>query len=129
MIINHPDVVAKVREQVLRYEKALISNDIKELDELFWDSPYTVRLGGKENLFGYSQIQAFRQGRASRGLDRTIEQISIVAFGSEMACAHVIFSRRGEPLGRQTQTWVKLEGVWRVVSAHVSAMMSDCSTA
>ena len=50
MEINLPEVVAEVRAQFDRYERALTSNDIDTLNELFWDSPYTIRYGIGEQL-------------------------------------------------------------------------------
>jgi hypothetical protein len=41
--INIPDVVAEVTAAFMRYEAALTSNDVDVLDELFWDSPLTIR--------------------------------------------------------------------------------------
>jgi hypothetical protein len=35
-----------------RYEQALVSNDVAVLDELFWNSPHTLRYGVGENLYG-----------------------------------------------------------------------------
>jgi len=35
--------------------------------------------------------------------------------------ANALFRRAGvAKLGRQSQTWVKLDGAWKVISAHVS---------
>ena len=36
-----------------RYEKALNSNDVATLDELFWKSPHTLRYGVGEQLYGW----------------------------------------------------------------------------
>jgi len=63
MEIDLPDVVAEVTEQFARYEKALVTNDIAVLDELFRDDPRTLRYGGGENLYGYRAITAFRAAR------------------------------------------------------------------
>ena len=43
MEINLPDVVAEVTAAFERYEAALVTNDIAVLNELFWDSPLTLR--------------------------------------------------------------------------------------
>ena len=45
MNINIPDVVAEVTAAFQRYEKALNGNDVTVLDELFWNSPHTLRYG------------------------------------------------------------------------------------
>ena len=60
MNINIPEVVAEVTAAFQRYEKALNGNDVTVLDELFWNSPHTLRYGVGEQLYGYDQIAAFR---------------------------------------------------------------------
>jgi len=49
--INLPDVLAEVTAAFERYEAALVSNDIGTLNELFRNSPLTVRYGVAENLY------------------------------------------------------------------------------
>lgn len=49
-------MVAEVRDQFLRYEAAFVANDIATLDQLFWDSPWAVRMGAGENLYGHESI-------------------------------------------------------------------------
>ena len=61
--INLPEVLAEVTAAFMRYEAALVSNDVAVLDELFWNSPHTIRYGAGENLYGYEAIQAFRSSR------------------------------------------------------------------
>ncbi len=121
--INLPDVHAQVSAVFARYEQALVSNDVAVLDELFWNSPHTLRYGATENLYGYDAIQAFRAGRPSVGLQREILQTVITTYGQDFATANVEFQRVGSAkTGRQSQTWVRtLEG-WRVVAAHVSLL-------
>lgn len=120
MELNLDDVVAEVTAALERYEDALVNNRVDVLDELFWDSPHTVRLGASENLYGTDEIQAFRRSRPSRGLARTVTRTQITTFGRDFAVAHREFHREGQAPGRQTQTWVRMPEGWRVVSAHVS---------
>ena len=121
--VNLPDVVAEVTAVFMRYEAALVSNDVAVLDELFWDSPLTIRYGAGENLYGYQAIQAFRSARPSKGLARRLQNTQITTYGHDMAVAHTEFTRDSTPrIGRQTQTWVRMPQGWRVVSAHVSLM-------
>jgi len=68
MEIDLPEVVAEVTAAFERYEKALVSNDVAILDELFRNDPRTIRYGGNENLYGYAEIAAFRSARPSAGL-------------------------------------------------------------
>jgi len=119
--INLPDVVAEVTAAFSRYEDALVTNRIDVLDELFWPSPVTVRYGAGENLVGIDAIRAFRAARPSAGLARTLAATVITTFGRDFATAMTEFRRDGNPaIGRQSQTWVRLAGGWRVVAAHVS---------
>ncbi len=121
--INLPDVVAEVSFQFARYEQALVSNDIAVLDELFWDSPHTLRYGATENLYGADEIKAFRAGRPAQGLERVLLKTVITTFGHDMATANVEFQRDGSSRsGRQSQTWLRTPEGWRVVSAHVSLL-------
>ena len=68
MDINLPDVLAEVQIQFARYEKALVGNDVAELDALFWNSPHTLRYGATENLYGFDAICAFPAARPATGL-------------------------------------------------------------
>jgi len=121
--INLPDVLAEVSAAFMRYEKALISNDVAVLDELFWNSPHTLRYGATENLYGYTEIQAFRAGRPAQGLERVLLKTVITSYGRDMATANVEFQRKGSPrTGRQSQTWLRTKDGWRVVAAHVSLL-------
>jgi hypothetical protein len=83
--VNRPDILAAVEALFGRYEAALVANDVAVLDELFWDSPSTVRFG-------------CRRDPVSAEFRRT-------ASGTT---------------GRQQQTWMRTDGGWRIVAAHVS---------
>jgi hypothetical protein len=121
--INVPEVVAEVQAAFDRYEQALVSNDVQVLDELFWRSPHTIRYGATENLYGYDEIQAFRAARPSQGLARTLTRTVITTYGHDAATANTEFWREGsDRVGRQSQTWLRTDDGWRVVSAHVSLM-------
>ncbi len=121
--INLPDVVAELTAQFARYEKALTGNDVQVLDELFWNSPHTLRYGATENLYGADAIQAFRAGRPAQGLDRVILKTVITTYGHDFATANVEFQRIGSAkTGRQSQSWLRTPEGWRVVAAHVSLL-------
>lgn len=117
-----PEVVADLTAAFLRYETALVTNDVATLDALFHDAPTTIRYGGAENLHGYAAIRAFRAGRAATGLARTLEDTVITTWGHDFGTAATLFRRPGAPgkVGRQMQTWVRFPQGWRVVAAHVS---------
>jgi hypothetical protein len=121
MDINLPEVHAEASAVFARYEDALVNNRVEVLDELFWDSPHTVRYGVAENLVGIEAIRAFRAARSPQGLQRTLANTVITTFGRDFATAMTEFRRAGgtKP-GRQSQTWVRTPQGWRVVAAHVS---------
>lgn len=124
MIINDPATVADVTAQFMRYEAALTTNDVAVLDELFWDSPLTLRYGATEILHGYEEIKAFRAGRPAQGLKRVLLRTVITTYGPDFATANTTFQREGsDKVGRQSQSWALIPDVgWRVVAAHVSLM-------
>ncbi|HEY3224847.1 MAG TPA: oxalurate catabolism protein HpxZ [Pseudolabrys sp.] len=124
MEIDLPEVVAEVKAAFERYEKALVSNDVPVLDELFHDDPRTVRYGATEILYGYDQIKSFRAARSPVALGRKLSRTIITTFGRDFAVASTLYERPSAPgkIGRQTQTWVKFPEGWRVVVGHVSLM-------
>lgn len=124
MDINLPDVLAEVSAEFARYERALTSNDVAVLDELFWNSPHTLRYGVGENLYGYDAIRDFRATRPAQGLQRTVLRTVITTYGRDFATANIEFRRAGsDKIGRQSQTWMRTAEGWRVVSAHVSLLL------
>jgi hypothetical protein len=123
MDINLPEVLAEVQAVCARYEAALVGNDVAVLDELFWDSPHTLRYGVGENLYGYEAIQAFRAGRSPQGLARQVLRTVVTTYGRDCATANIEFQREGSArTGRQSQTWLRTPQGWRVVAAHVSLL-------
>jgi hypothetical protein len=123
MQINIPEVLAEVTRECERYERALVSNDVTVLDELFCNSPHTLRYGVTENLYGYEAICQFRASRPAQGLERTVLKNIITTYGRDFATANVEFQRLGSSKpGRQSQTWVRMPEGWRVVAAHVSLL-------
>ena len=122
MIVNQAGVLKEVTAVFARYEQALMTNNVEELDELFWKSDSTVRYGTTENLYGFSEIAAFRSSRPATGLNRDIVRSVITSFGTDFATTSIEFQRPGGVHGRQSQCWVRLPEGWRVVAAHVSLM-------
>jgi hypothetical protein len=124
MEINRPEVLAEVKDAFVRYEEALVSNDVAALDAVFHDAPSTVRYGVGENLHGYAAIKAFRAARSPFNLARDLEDTVITTYGQDFATASTLFYRKGSvgKVGRQMQTWVRFSEGWRVVAAHVSVI-------
>ncbi len=124
MEINLPAVMAEVQAAFASYEKALMANDVDALQALFWNSPHTIRYGTGENLYGYTEIGAFRAARSPIGLARTTSRTVITTYGHDFATASTLFHRETAPgkVGRQMQTWARTPDGWRVVAAHVSVI-------
>lgn len=123
MQINRSDIHAEVSAVFARYEDALIGNQVDVLDELFWTSAQTVRYGVAENLIGIDAIRAFRLGRPAQGLSRSLHNTVITTYGEDFATAMTEFQRDGSSrIGRQSQTWCRIDGRWVVVAAHVSLL-------
>jgi Protein of unknown function (DUF3225) len=124
MQVDLPDVLAEVTEQFSRYEKALVTNDVAVLDELFRADPRTLRYGGGENLYGHDAIMAFRAARSPVGLMRRTARTLITTYGRDTAVASTLFYRDTAPekVGRQMQTWIRFAEGWKIVAAHVSVI-------
>ena len=123
MEIDLPEILTEVTAQFARYEKALVTNDVAVLDELFRNDKRTLRYGIGENLYGYDAIMAFRAARSPVGLMRKTAQTVITSYGRDAAVASTLFYRDvwgGGRVGRQMQTWVRFPEGWRIVAAHVS---------
>jgi hypothetical protein len=124
MEIDLPEVVAEVTAAFQRYEKALVTNDVATLDDLFRKDSRTIRYGGTEILYGYDEIAAFRAARSPAGLARTLSKTVISTYGRDNGVASTLYYRPTAlgKVGRQMQTWVRFAEGWRVVAAHVSVI-------
>jgi len=121
MQINIPAVKAEVEAAFRRYEAALMANDIEVLNELFWDSPETVRYGPAEALYGFAEIAGYRSARDVSDIARELTRTVITTYGTDHATASTEYRRLSNGrMGRQSQTWVRMPEGWRVVAAHVS---------
>lgn len=124
--INRPEVVQQVTEAFIDYERALLVNEMETLDHYFWDSEHTVRYGVAENLYGAQDIAAYRRVCVPVGRGRELYNTVVSTFGEDYATVSTQF-RDGETarVGRQMQTWARIDGRWQVVAAHVSIDLSS----
>src|SRR5579859_1820420 len=121
MEINLPEPLAEVERASDRYETALVTNDVAVLDELFHNSPHTLRYGAGEQHYGYEAIAAFRAGRPAVNLTRTVTRRVVTTYGRDFATTNIEYSRPTHAgTGRQSQSWVRFPEGWRIVAAHVS---------
>ena len=110
------------RRWTTRSGATLVGNDVAILDAFFWHDPRVVRYGLADVQHGFTEIAAFRASQPLASPPRSLERTVITTFGRDLATVCTLFRRAdvsGE-LGRQTQVWARIDGGWRVVSAHVS---------
>lgn len=135
-----------------RYERALMTNNVEELDALFAAGSDTIRSDSGVTLAGYSHISAFRAGRPQPP-QRWLEQVFVTMLSDTVASVVAQSRRAGSSVGlgalggrgagsagstggptgasafggrgAQTQVWVKGENGWQVRTAHVSLAASE----
>ena len=74
-----------------------------------------------ERLYVHAAIAEFRTTRGAVDQRRTLHHRRIVTFGRDFGIATTEFSPAGsDKVGRQSQTWVRTDDGWKIVSAHVS---------
>ena len=121
--VDIPEVVAELTAAFEAYERALTSNDIAALNNLFWDSPQTLRYGTREHerFYSHAEIAQFRIARGPIDQRRTLRNQRISTFGRDFGVANTEYKPAGsDEIGRQSQTWVRTDDGWKIVSAHVS---------
>jgi hypothetical protein len=121
--VNLPVAVSELTDAFNAYEQALQANDIPALNDLFWDSALALRYGARENELQYSHadIAAFRIKRGAVNQSRTLTNTRITTFGPDFGVANTEYIVAGTgKVGRQSQTWMRTERGWKIVSAHVS---------
>ena len=125
MDINLPHVVTAVTRAFIDYERALLANELATLDAYFWNSQNTVRYGVAENLQGAQTIARYRRHCQPVGPGRQLLRTVVSTFGEDFATVSTEFHDGvTSRLGRQMQTWARLDGGWKVVAAHVSIDLS-----
>ena len=125
MKINDAVVIAELMDRQTVYERALMDNDVEVLQSLFWESPHAVRYGITENLYGVDEIRAFRQGRPTVNVARTVTRVEIAAVGDSAGVVNLEFVRPiggTERAGRQTQFWIRFPEGWKILSSHISLL-------
>ena len=121
MEINIPEIVAEVNEAFMKYEKAILANDVEMINELFWNDEKTLRYGPNGTLVSHAALSAFRRSQDIGAWERTLKDTYIVTFGRDFAVANTeSIGSTADGINRQSQTWVRMPEGWRIVSAHVS---------
>jgi hypothetical protein len=124
--VNDPAVVAAVSAAFERYELALLDNDLDALDTFMWRDPRLVRVGIDDRQDGFDAVSEFRRSQARQTPPRRLRDTAVVTFGDHTAVVTTAFiPTDGSAGGRQSQTWVRMAEGWRIVAAHVSALLSS----
>jgi hypothetical protein len=119
--INRPEVVADVAAEFAGYEEALVAGDVDRLAGYFWDDEEVVRFGIADHQAGARELRRWRATQPPLPPDRRLVDTRVTTFGTDFAVVTTRFSYPGSGApGRQSQTWARLPGGWRIVSAHVS---------
>jgi hypothetical protein len=119
--IDQAEVVAEITAVFHAYEAALMGNDVATLNAFFWADPRVTRYGIADRQLGIDELIAFRAATPAPNFTRELQNLRITAFGADLAVAQVEFVRSDTALrGFQSQTWVRMDGGWKIVAAHVS---------
>lgn len=119
--LDRLDVVAEVRAAFDAYERALLANQVDQLDEWFWADERVVRYGIAEEQYGAAEVSAWRRTTPGVPSDRRVVKVAITVFGPDLAAVDCEFVNGTDvAIGRQSQTWVRVPEGWRIARAHVS---------
>jgi len=131
--LNLPQVVEEVRAVFLAYEAALLANDVRLLNDFFWDSPSTVRYGIAEHNYGAADIRAYREHAWPVSPCVVCSEPSLPLVDAIRPVVSSEFSvPASELIGRQTQTWVRFDTGWKLICSpceHDSARAHQTSVA
>jgi len=111
-----PDELA---DSFWRYERAVVQNDLHEMDELFVPGDAPLRADSQGLLVGHSTISAFRSTRGGVA-ERTLTMLEPrpLPDGAWVVSAQSDYAVGG--FGIQTQVWVRTDAGWRILAAHVT---------
>ncbi len=117
-------VAAEIRAAFYAYEAALTQNRLQEINSFFFSSDKTARFGAAENEHQYG-FAAITQARLRRGSvsnpKRKLVKVHVCALTADVGVAHAEYLPEGvDAIGRQSQTWLRSDDGWKIISAHVS---------
>ena len=100
--VDIPDVLAELEAAFEAYGRALTTREA-------------------ERQYGHEEIAAFRIQRGVVNQSRTLTNPRITTFGRDFGITNTEFHPDGSAqIGRQSQTWIRTDSGWKIVSAHVS---------
>jgi ketosteroid isomerase-like protein len=123
---NDPSVVAALQAAFMEYEQALRDKDLETLAAYFDEDADVVRFGIADRQRGPEELASWRAAQPKIPTGRMLVETTVTTFGTDYGLVSTLFvypDRR--MLGRQSQTWVRLGGGWKIVHAHVSEVAED----
>jgi hypothetical protein len=116
-----PPVVADLQEAFEAYERALVDHDLVAMSAAFADDEQLVRFGIADCQRGAAELARWRAAQPPLPPGRRLFETVVRTWGDSFGVVTTCFGYPGRPLvGRQSQTWVRIDGAWLIVSAHVS---------
>ena len=124
MELDRPEVITEVAAAFEAYEAALVANDVDRIIGFFADD--AVRFGVADQQSGRTEQERWRRAQPALPPGRRLKDTIIRGYGADVAIVTTLFGYPGrDVLGRQSQTWARLPGGWRIVHAHVSEPGAD----
>ena len=81
----------------------------------------SLRYGIADQQAGLAEQRKWREAQPPLPAGRHLKDTEIRTYGGDLAVVTTLFGYPGsDVLGRQSQTWVRLDEGWRIVHAHVS---------
>jgi ketosteroid isomerase-like protein len=119
---DHDDQASEeLRACFVAYEAALMARDLAQMAAFFSDDEDVVRFGIGDRQRGAEELAAWRASQPPLPEGRTLHETTVTTFGSDFGVVTTLFTYPGRPfLGRQSQTWMRTDGSWKIVHAHVS---------
>jgi len=118
--LNQPSAIEEVRAAFVRYEQALVGDDVDALTASFLADERIVRFGIADRQRGARELARWRAAQPPLPAGRTLSETEITTFGSRFAVVSTLFTYPGRAtVGRQSQAWVRADR-WLIVHAHVS---------
>ncbi|MDT0182625.1 DUF3225 domain-containing protein [Microbacterium sp. ARD31] len=103
----------------VRYEEAILADDLARLDAAFAPGERTMRGDAAGLLVGHDAISAFRGTRGGVPA-RVIERIEHRELAEDAALVVSVSRYASGGTGLQTQVWQRTDGAWRITAAHVT---------
>jgi hypothetical protein len=119
--VNETIDEAEVRVLSDDYEAALLAHDLEAMNAVFWTDVRTLRFGIADIQRGDDELAAWRAEAPPVPPTRTITTRPVLELVPGVVAVDLTFVNGDDPtVGRQSQTWVRRPGGWRIVRAHVS---------